>query len=152
VLSVEMFEHMRNYDALLERIASWLRPDGRLFVHVFTHRRYAYPYTTSWMARRFFTAGTMPSHDLLLEFQHDLALVEQWAVPGTHYARTSEAWLEQIDARRERILPVLAATYGPEQAERWLRYWRIFFMACAEMWGFRGGEEWQVSHYLFERR
>ena len=152
VLSVEMLEHMRNYDTLLGKIASWLRPDGRFFVHVFAHRRYAYPYTSSWLARRFFTAGTMPSHDLLLEFQRDLELVDRWAVGGLHYARTSEAWLEQMDDRREQILPVLAGTYGARQAERWFAYWRIFFLACAELWGYDGGDEWQVSHYLFARR
>jgi cyclopropane-fatty-acyl-phospholipid synthase len=152
VLSVEMLEHVRNYEALLGRIGSWLRPEGRLFVHVFTHRRFAYPYTSSWMARRFFTAGTMPSRDLLLEFQGALELVERWAVGGGHYARTSEAWLRQMDARRERIVPVLAAAYGSADAARWLAYWRIFFMACAELWGYRGGSEWGVSHYLFRRR
>jgi cyclopropane-fatty-acyl-phospholipid synthase len=152
VLSVEMLEHMRNYEALLAKIASWLRPDGRLFVHVFAHRRYAYPYTSSWMARKFFTAGTMPSHDLFLEFQRDLALTDRWAVSGLEYARTSEAWLEQMNERRDPILEVLGATYGPAEAERWLAYWRIFFMACAELWGYRQGKEWQVSHYLFAPR
>jgi len=151
VLSVEMLEHMRNYEALLGRIASWLRPDGRLFVHVFTHRRFAYPYTTSWMARRFFTAGTMPSHDLLLEFQGELELGQRWPVGGEHYARTSEAWLRQMDERRDWIMPVLADTYGASEAARWFAYWRIFFMACAELWGYRGGSEWGVSHYLFRR-
>ena len=149
ILSVEMLEHMRNYEALLARIASWLEPGGRFFVHVFTHRQYAYPYTRSWMARRFFTAGTMPSHDLFPEFQRDLDLAGRWAVEGTHYARTSESWLRQMDARREAILPVLAGTYGRRGAERRFAYWRIFFMACAELWGFRQGTEWQVSHYLF---
>ena len=150
VISVEMLEHMRNYEELLARIASWLHPGGRFFAHVFSHREFAYPYTSSWMARRFFTAGTMPSHDLLLEFQHDLRLVERWVVEGTHYARTSEAWLEQLDQRRGQILPVLAATYGTAQGKRWLSYWRIFFMSCAELWGYRNGGEWMVSHYLFD--
>jgi cyclopropane-fatty-acyl-phospholipid synthase len=152
ILSVEMLEHMRNYDALLAKVASWLRPGGRLFVHLFAHRRYAYPYTRSWMARRFFTAGTMPSHDLLLEFHRDLELVERWVVGGEHYARTSEAWLRQVDERRKRILPVLAGTHGLSGAERRLAEWRVFFMACAELWGYRGGSEWQVSHYLFRPR
>jgi cyclopropane-fatty-acyl-phospholipid synthase len=152
ILSVEMLEHMRNYEALLAKIASWLEPGGRFFVHVFTHREYAYPYTSSWMAKRFFTAGTMPSHDLFLEFQRDLRLIDRWAVGGEHYARTSEAWLGQMAARREPILRVLADTYGRREAERWYAYWRIFFLACAELWGYRGGTEWGVSHYLFEPR
>ncbi len=152
VLSVEMLEHMRNYEALLARIASWLRPDGRLFVHVFAHRRFAYPYTRSWMARRFFTAGTMPSHDLLLHFQRDLELVERWAVGGSHYARTSEAWIERFDERRDAIREVMAGTYGSARADAWTASWRLFFLACAELWGYRGGSEWLVSHYLFQPR
>jgi cyclopropane-fatty-acyl-phospholipid synthase len=152
VISVEMLEHMRNYEELFARIASWLGPDGGFFVHVFSHRRFAYPYTSSWMARRFFTAGTMPSHDLLLEFQRDLRLVDRWTVDGRHYARSSEAWLGQLDERRDLVLPVLAAAYGPRQAKRWFAHWRIFFMACAELWGYNGGREWLVSHYLFRPR
>ena len=151
VLSIEMLEHMRNYEALLGRVASWLEPDGRFFVHVFSHRRFAYPYDGSWMARKFFTAGLMPSHDLLLEFQRDLALVDRWAVGGEHYARTSEAWIERFDENRDAIRAVLAETYGETDADLWVAYWRIFFLACAELWGYRGGREWQVSHYLFER-
>jgi cyclopropane-fatty-acyl-phospholipid synthase len=152
VLSVEMLEHMRNYESLFARMRSWLEPGGKVFVHVFSHRRYAYPYESGWMARRFFTGGTMPSHDLFLEFQRDLDVVERWAVDGSQYARTAEAWLERLDANATEILPVLAQTYGRENAREWLASWRVFFLACAELWGYRDGREWLVSHYLFEPR
>lgn len=152
VLSVEMLEHVRNYEALLRRIASWLKPDGRFFCHVFSHRTYAYPYEHTWMARKFFTAGTMPSDDLLLHFQRDLVLRDHWTVSGTHYARTAEAWLARMERNRPAIERVLAQTYGPDRARAWWSNWRVFFLACAELWGYRGGTEWLVSHYLFDRR
>ena len=149
VLSVEMLEHMRNYPSLFARLRSWLEPGGKVFAHVFSHRRYAYPYESGWMAKRFFTGGTMPSHDLFLEFQDDLVAAARWAVSGSHYARTAEAWLDRLDANAERILPTLAGTSARSPREQ-LTDWRVFFLACAELWGFRGGSEWLVSHYLFE--
>jgi len=150
VLSVEMMEHARNYPELLRRVSSWLEPDGRLFVHVFSHHRFAYPFRAGWMAKHFFTAGTMPSHDLLPSLADGLELEERWAVDGSHYAKTSEAWLDRLDERQGAVLSVLADRYGGE-ARRRLQMWRIFFMACAELWGFRGGREWGVSHYRFAR-
>jgi cyclopropane-fatty-acyl-phospholipid synthase len=142
IMSVEMLEHMRNYDALLSRIASWLEPGGRFFCHVFTHRELAYPYDEGWMTRRFFTGGTMPSDDLLPRLARDLTLERQWRVGGEHYARTAEAWLGRMAVNREEIVEVLGSRTAYNE-------WRVFFLACAELWGYRDGSEWQVSHYLF---
>ena len=144
ILSVEMLEHMRNYEALLARIASWLEPDGRFFCHVFSHRRFAYAYEDGWMARRFFTGGTMPSDDLLPRFDRDLELEAHWRVPGLHYARTAEAWLARLDANRTEVEALVGRAGAAE--------WRVFFLACAELWGYRGGREWLVSHYRFAKR
>jgi cyclopropane-fatty-acyl-phospholipid synthase len=145
VVSIEMLEHMRNWEALLARVAAWLRPGGKVFVHVFTHRLYAYAYDRSWLAQRFFSGGMMPSHDLLLRFQRDLLVRERWAIDGMHYAQTAEAWLANLDAHREGALRVLGS-------ELLLAEWRVFFLACAELWGYRNGREWLVSHYLLEPR
>ena len=154
-VSVEMFEHMKNYRELMKRIAGWLKPDGKLFVHIFTHREYSYHFEgkdpSDWITRYFFSGGTMPSHDLLLYFQDDLKIESHWKVSGMHYSRTSEAWLDSMDANRKIITPILERTYGLDQANKWRAYWRIFFMSCAELWGYRNGEEWLVSHYLFTK-
>ena len=155
ILSVEMFEHMRNYERLLKNIASWMQPEARLFVHIFCHREYAYIFETegsdNWMGRNFFTGGIMPSYDLLLDFQEELALQDRWHINGTHYRKTAEQWLRNMNLRKNRIMPVLAEAYGKQNARLWFQRWRIFFMACAELWGYHNGEEWMVAHYVFRK-
>lgn len=155
IVSVEMFEHMKNYQLLLRKVAGWLVPGGRLFVHIFTHRELAYHYEDKgpddWMTRYFFAGGQMPSDDLLLYFQDDLRIENHWCVSGTHYQRTAEAWLENMDANKAEIWPLFEKTYGPDQARKWWVYWRVFYMACAELWGYDKGNQWHVSHYRFQK-
>jgi cyclopropane-fatty-acyl-phospholipid synthase len=156
VVSVEMFEHLRNWPTMFVRVASWLKPGGRFFMHVFCHRSVPYAFVdggeADWMSRHFFSGGMMPSDELALRFQDDLQLLSRWRWDGRHYEKTANAWLANLDAQREAVLPLLVSTYGARNAAMWLQRWRIFFMACAELFGFRRGQEWWVSHYLFERR
>ena len=156
VVSVEMFEHMRNYELLMAKVASLLNPGGKLFVHIFTHRSFAYKFEvkdeSDWMSKYFFTGGIMPSDDLLLYFNADLSVEKHWHVSGLHYAKTSEAWLRNMDSHKEEILPLFENTYGKSEAMKWWVYWRLFYMACAELWKYNNGEEWIVSHYLFNKK
>ena len=153
IVSVEMFEHMRNYDRLLGKIAHWLKPNGKLFVHIFCHRYLAYPFETegsdNWMGRYFFTGGLMPARDTLLHFQKHLQLHSQWDMSGSHYQKTAEAWLSNMDQHPEKIEQLFSNTYGKQEAKLWQQRWRIFFMACAELFGYRVGNEWMVAHYVF---
>ena len=152
VMSVEMFEHMRNWSELLRRVGKWLKPDAKAFIHVFSHRRLGYRFENTWAAERFFTAGVMPSHDLMLHFADDLAVTQRWAVSGTHYAKTLEAWLERLDANKEEALRILSADSTPRDAKVLLANWRLFLLSTREIWGYHGGDEWIVSHYLLEPR
>jgi cyclopropane-fatty-acyl-phospholipid synthase len=154
-VSVEMFEHLRNYRQLLQRISHWLRPDGKLFVHIFVHRQFLYPFQTqgqdNWMGRHFFTGGQMPSADTLLFFQQHLALRQRWLIDGRHYQRTANHWLQNQDRHAPEVSAILQRCHG-DAAPLWQQRWRMFWMACAELFGLHGGQEWMVAHYLFEQR
>jgi cyclopropane-fatty-acyl-phospholipid synthase len=155
IVSIEMFEHMRNYQVLFERLSSWLKENGKFFLHIFTHREFTYPFETegedNWMGRYFFSGGMMPAHSLPNQFQRALKIENSWKVSGTHYAKTCEAWLANHDKNEEHILEIFKNTYGMKSAQ-WFNRWRIFFLSCAELFAFNRGEEWFVSHYLFSKR
>lgn len=155
VVSIEMFEHMKNYRKLLHKVSKWLKEEGLLFIHIFSHMKYAYHYEnkdgTDWLTEHFFTGGTMPSDDLLLYFQEDVNIQKNWRVSGQHYEKTANAWLKNMDDQRDRIMPIMEETYGRKQAFKWFNYWRLFFLACAELWGYEKGSQWIVSHYLFSK-
>ena len=155
VISIEMFEHMRNYDELLKRINGWLKQNGKLFVHIFSHKEVAYPFEDKgdgdWMAREFFSGGQMPSHRLLMSFPDRMKIEKDWRVSGTHYEKTSLAWLRKMDTNKIEVLELFKTTYGKKDASIWFQRWRIFFMSCEVLFGFNEGSEWGVSHYLFEK-
>ena len=154
-VSIEMFEHMRNYDTLLTRIAGWLAAEGKLFVHIFCHRSLMYPFETqgddNWMGKYFFTGGLMPAADTLLHFQQHLAIEQRWLLPGTHYEQTSNHWLANQDRNRDQVMAVLTDAYGAAEAALWNQRWRIFWMSCAELFGYDQGRQWLVAHYRFAK-
>ena len=155
VVSIEMFEHMRNYGTLLNNISKFLNDGGKLFVHIFTHHTLMYPYVDNgpgdWMAREFFSGGQMPSHNLLLNFQEDLKIEKTWKINGTHYSKTSYAWLDKMDNNKKEIIEIFNDTYGNDNSKMWFQRWRIFFLSCAVMFGMESGTEWGVSHYRFRK-
>lgn len=155
IVSIEMFEHMRNYQQLLQKVEGYLLAEGKLFVHIFSHKFYPFIYQnqkkSDWMSRYFFSGGTMPSQDLLHYFSGNLSLEKQWALSGSHYQKTLEVWLENMDQKKEEIYPILESTYGKEAAEKWWNYWRLFFISSAEFFGYNDGNEWFISHYLFQK-
>ena len=156
VMSIEMFEHMKNYELLMAKIARWLKPGGKLFVHIFVHKTLAYHYEdkedADWMTRYFFLGGTMPSENLLLHFQDDLKIEQQWYVDGRHYEKTSNHWLAGMDAKKPEILALFKEAYGEKDAAIWVQRWRMFYMAVAEFFGIENGNEWGVGDYLFVNR
>ncbi|KAL2237122.1 (S)-coclaurine N-methyltransferase isoform X1 [Sesamum indicum] len=156
IFSIEMFEHMKNYQDLLKKISKWMKPDSFLFVHYFCHKTFAYHFEDvnedDWITRYFFTGGTMPSANLLLYFQDDVSIVNHWLVNGKHYAQTSEEWLKRMDQNLNSIKPIMECTYGKDSAVKWTVYWRTFFIAVAELFGYNNGEEWMVAHFLFKKK
>lgn len=157
VCSIEMFEHMKNYPRLLNKVHAFLKPKGKLFLHIFTHKAYTYHFDDEgWMSQHFFTGGTMPSNDLMLYFSDNFAIEKHWVVNGQHYEKTSNGWLDYLDNswknEHEKLFDIFKNTYGEGNELEWFWKWRLFFMACAELWGYDKGQEWVVSHYLFERR
>ena len=155
VVSIEMFEHMRNYEKLLGRVNAWLKKEGKLFVHIFSHQKVAYPFEdkddADWMAREFFSGGQMPSHRLLMSFTEQMKIEKDWRVSGIHYEKTSLAWLQKMDKNKAEVIELFKKTYGEEDASSWFQRWRIFFMSCEVLFGYNHGSEWGVSHYLFEK-
>ena len=155
VVSVEMFEHVRNHRGLFQRIHAWLKPQGKLFTHVFCHRSTSYPCEVEgeddWMSKHFFSGGTMPADELFLRISGQLELETRWRWSGMHYAKTSEAWLSNLDRNKSEILPLFEQSMSAGEASRMFHRWRIFFLACAETFGFAQGQEWWVSHYLFQK-
>lgn len=156
IFSIEMFEHMKNYQGLLKKISKWMNSDSLLFIHYFCHKTFAYHFEDinedDWITRYFFTGGTMPSANLLLYFQDDVSIVNHWLVNGKHYARTSEEWLKRMDQNSISIKPIIESTYGKDSGVKWTVYWRTFFIAVAELFGYNDGEEWMVTHFLFKKK
>jgi cyclopropane-fatty-acyl-phospholipid synthase len=155
VISIEMFEHMRNYKDLLNRIDSWLNPEGTLFVHIFVHKELSYKFDivddTDWMSKYFFSGGIMPSEHLLYYFKDDLVVDKHWRVLGTHYAKTARGWLENMDNNKEEIMDLFVKHYPEGEALKWFNYWRVFFLSCEGLWGYKEGKEWFVCHYLLKK-
>ncbi|MES2628335.1 MAG: cyclopropane-fatty-acyl-phospholipid synthase family protein [Bacteroidota bacterium] len=155
VVSVEMFEHMRNYEKLFARVAGWMKDDAKCFVHIFTHKTNPYLFEvkdeSDWMSRYFFSGGIMPNNHLYYSFNDHIKIDRHWVVNGQHYERTANHWLENMDAHKKELMPLFEQTYGKDKANLWWAYWRIFYMACAELWGYNGGNEWMVCHYQFSK-
>lgn len=151
VISIELFEHMKNYELLMAKVSRALKPGGKLFVHIFAHKTTPYDFEDGWMSTHFFSGGTMPSADLLLFFQRDLKLERQWWVSGMHYAKTCEDWLTKMTTNKTEIWPHLSETYGEKDTAMWYYRWQIFYMACAELFAYEGGDTWGICHYLFEK-
>jgi len=157
-LIIFLLQHMKNYETLMARVSSWLKPHGLLFIQVLCHCKFAYEFATKnnsdteWMARNFFTGGTMPSSDLFLYFQKDVYAIDHWQVNGKHYTKTLDAWLEKLYDNLDKVKAVLAASYGDNNVDKHLFNWRMFLLYCSEVFGCNDGNDWLLSHMLFRKR
>lgn len=157
IMTIEMFEHMKNYPRLMGNCARWLNPGGKLFVHIFVHKLYPYHFVVrndaDWMAKYFFSGGTMPAADTLVYCQgEDLCIEDSWQSNGKHYAKTLDAWLARMDANLPKVRKLFRECYGKGNESKWIFQWRMFFIVCSESFGYGKGDEWFVMHYLFTKR
>ncbi|NCG13340.1 MAG: methyltransferase domain-containing protein [Planctomycetia bacterium] len=155
IISIEMFEHMKNWELLIGKLENVMTENAKLFLHVFSHRIYAYHFLKEnddeWMAQHFFSGGMMPSHHIFDRLDVPLSLESSWFVNGTHYQRTSDHWLEHMNTRKAEIMPILQSTYGSRLAKVWFQRWKIFFIACSELFGYQNCQQWGVSHFLLKK-
>ncbi|AZZ38289.1 SAM-dependent methyltransferase [Bdellovibrio sp. qaytius] len=152
VMSIEMMEHLRNYEKFFSLVSKAMKSDAKMFVHIFTHKTTPYYFETegedNWMGKYFFSGGQMPARNLFDQFNKNLTVSQKWDWNGTHYQKTLEAWLEKMDQNEDQVRVLFKNTYGAENVELWVNRWRVFYMACSELFGFNGGNEWAVTHYL----
>ena len=155
ILSIEMFEHTKNTKKLMNLINDWLNPNGLFFMHVFAHKENPYYFDrdqkNAWMAKYFFTGGMMPNHNLFKDLKSNLEYQKSWILSGEHYERTSNAWLDKMDQNKSKILSLFERSNGSSVAKRKFHFWRLFYIACAEIFGYDNGNEWVVSHHLFKK-
>lgn len=156
VMSIEMMEHLRNYELFFKYLSPSINDDGKFFIHIFTHKQTPYFFETegedNWMGKYFFSGGQMPSRDLLDEFNNDLIVEKKWDWNGVHYSKTLEAWLENTDKEKSKVLSMFKTAYGENEATLWYNRWRVFFMSCSELFKYNDGKEWGVTHYLLAKK
>ncbi|MEA2071616.1 MAG: class I SAM-dependent methyltransferase, partial [Asgard group archaeon] len=156
IISIEMFEHMRNYQKLFQKIQQFLKDNGKLFIHIFTHKNQPYLFEkddeTDFMAKYFFTGGTLPTADILFYFAENFTIEHHWRINGKHYEKTLNSWLWKMKKKKQQLLPIIEDVYGSKNKRKWWVYWKVFFIANAAIFGWKKGNHWFVSHYLFKKK